>query len=589
MLKRTRIFMQALFCKAHYYQLLTTFITFVLLSSFASKTAQSQVIKDQYDRIGLTVVYLTYGNQYTDRIEEAIKQIELPEKFYDNSLDTYIINAPRSMAYIGAEMGPEQKEERIETVKEFFESNHIARKIVGKWYNYQPDKGFDLSAIFERAEYNATDEEIMVSETSKRGQAMIRDYGHKLVSNSYVAVVDLRAVERDLEKEDTYTSINYSADMGLYVFKLQFGDQEINNLFNTWVYPDDDPETVEEKTRAFENMHFPLNHIFTKADWIMLSGGHTHTALDKLKGESLNMDTLDQLAFTEMMTDSYQKILFHASKEIESFKVKTKVMDTRPVKAKIGKKESVRTDDQFFIYEYVYNERKDTILPKRRAVVRAKRVADNRGEKRSEKSSFYQTYGRTVREGMLLRQKPSFGISILGNYESAGLGGVGFRGMYRISRFFSIPALYLIADIAVAGEDYGDSRFRNYSYIGDRENMGFFRYTGGLGKGFQLLRFIEITPFFTLGLESTGSYELPGESEEKSYSTLITKTGVTGGINILHNFQVYGQYNLYSTGTVMVFDEEGEIIEDAGGEEWAEAFPGREGGAGIEFGIRYEF
>jgi len=558
----------------------------LLISLLAFSTKAQDEIEDSYDRLGLTVCFITYGNDYKRFIHDAMDSIPLPNKFYNNNLSIKTLSLPSRMEKKDGTLGEDDMNARKEAIQEFFAENGVGRNIVGKWYNYEPQKGFDLSTIFSRAEYNATDEEVFVSQSSKRGKARIRDYGHNLVSNSYVAVVDLRDVDKEVEREDNSTTVSYSAEMGYYLFKLQFGDKEINDLFDAWVYKDDSQEVKEEKLEKFRKTQFPLEPVLEKGGWSFTSGNARFGALDKLSGRQLDMRRLNREAFIDMINDSYNTLFFHAAKKLEKFKVKKKVLNTRPIQAKIGTKESLKTDDKYFVYEYVWDETAEKALPKRKGVLRAKKVADNR-EERSVQSTFYQIYGGSIQEGMVLREKPDLGLSIIAGYEASGPGGMSIALKYRMSKYVGIPALYLTADIAFAAEDYSGYVDDNYTYLGNFENkeVSFTRFDFGLGKGFQIARFFELVPFAAFGMITTEA----DDENDYSYYTLYAKPGVSLGVNLLHNLQAFGQVNIYGMSSVIVSDDEGETVEDWGGEKWSDEFPGQESGIGLQLGVRFEF
>lgn len=540
------------------------------------------------NRVGITFCLITYDNQYAPRIESAFRDADFPAKYFDNQVEPFMLTLSRSYEKAEQTLNDGDKQLRISKAKEFFEANDISRKIVGKWYNYTPGEGFDLSLLFNRAEYNATDEEIKVSHASKRGEARIRDYGHQLVGNSYVAVVDLRGLKKEVMQEANSAGVTYSADMGLYLFKLKFDDEEIDKFFDVWVYQDDDSQTVKEKTERFESMVFPLELKFSKKEWISLTGVSNSSLVQALTKQKMDIGKLDKEAFGNFIDNIVSNTDHHASKSIEDFAVRRKVMNIRPIRSKIGKKESLQTDDRFEVYEYIWNEQKEEAVPKRKAVIRASEVADNRSEaSRSLKSSFYQIYGGTVEEGMVLKEKPDLGMSLMGYYVDDALGGGGLRLMYRIGKHIQVPSLYLSADVAFDGENYEDFTGNpQYPYIYDMtdDDISFVRWSAGLGKGYRLFRYLEFIPQFSVGMESASI-------DDENYSTLFYRGGAMLGISILPTVQLYGMFCYESpVGEAIRTPENGDAGDaESTDSEWNRIFPGRTGGEGIEAGIRIEF
>src|SRR5690606_8729527 len=112
----------------------------------------------------------------------------------------------------------------------------------------------------------------------------------------------------------------------------------------------------------------------------------------------------EEVLLTELVQKSYDEVLYSLEKGYEEFRVKTTVHQTRPIRAKIGKKEGIKTDYRFFAYEYVYNEKKNTVEPRFRGVIRAtSNIIDNRRVASGDMATtkFYQTAGRKIRAGYL--------------------------------------------------------------------------------------------------------------------------------------------------------------------------------------------
>jgi hypothetical protein len=233
--------------------------------------------------------------------------------------------------------------------------------------------------------------------------------------------------------------------------------------------------------------------VLEQGGWTHAIGSAKYGTVDYLKGEKIDMPGLKNEAFFDMVRDSYNTFSLKAAKKLEDFKVKKKLLNTSPFQAKIGTKESIKTDHKFFVYEYVWDEEKEKAIPKRKGVLRVKKAVDNR-ENRSEKSSFYQIYGGSIEEGMVLREKPDLGLSVITGYEVSGPGGINLGLKYRLGKYINIPASYLTANIAFTNEDYSNYQVGDYNYLGnfETEEVSFTRFEAGVGKGFQLARFLSL-------------------------------------------------------------------------------------------------
>lgn len=567
----------------------TVLILFILLIQIKAAQENSENI-DKYDRISLTLYFFTYGNHYANRINESIKTISLPDRFDNNNLKVKTISIPNFWDVNINEyekVTEEGASDRLKVAEDYLNDNNIGKQIIGYCYNYDPDKGFDLTRIFERAEYNATDEDIMVASSSKRGLAQIKDYGHQLVNNSYIVIIDLMDINREVSRKDNSVGISYTAHTGIYLFKLNSDKNKINKFFQYWVNEDDNEIVKKQKLEAFKNeFTVPFEFVFSKPNNSLVLGNDSYTKLEAQIGKSKSIDELDKNAFNNLIQSCYNDILTTLSKNIEAFQIESKVIDLKPVRSKIGKKEDLRSDDKYFVYEYILEEDSNTPTPKRKAVVRSNKIADNRGDNRSATSTFYQTYGGRIEEGMVMREKRDIGISINGNYENMGIGGCNFQIKYRAGRFIKIPALYVFYEMGFNKYDYSQLDETSYTYLPkfETDTLSFIRIGFGIGKGFQFLHNFELTPYVALGINGP----MDNNKDDYNYNTLYYKCGASLGLNILQNLQLYGQINYYGYGSVDVTDSNNEQIEDMGGEKWDNEFP-NQSGLFYGFGLQFEF
>ncbi len=542
--------------------------------------------KDEYDRIGLTVYFFTYGSNYKKAIAKAVNTVSLPDRFDDNNLEIKTITIPSSWNINTDQYESISKEggnDRIKVTEDFFTENAIGKKIIAKCYNYDPEKGFDLSTLFKRAEYNASDEEIKVASSSKRGMAQIRDYGHQLVNNSYVVVIDLQDITKETQREEYTYRISYKAQTGIYLYKVDFNEQKINDFFNYWVYDDDTDEVKQKKLAEFKSKYtVPIKYVHSDINSREAEG----SSYGNPKNSNLDKNIVDDKAFSNLISDSYRKMLETLAKDLEVFQIETKVINSDPIQSKIGKKEDLKTDDKYFVYEYVWKDKSQSLVTKRRAVIRTKEVADNRNDNRSATSSFYTTYGGKVKEGMMIREKRDFGIAISGCYENKGLGGGNLQVRYRLGKNISIPAFYLLFEGGLSYEDYSDLNYTEDNYLSNfkKDTLSFTRFGIGLGKGFQFLHNFEFTPYVILGFNSSSKDDL----NDYTYNTLYYKCGAAIGLNILQNLQLFGRVNYYGFGDVTVRNSNNDKVEDMGGEKWKDEFPDQEG-AYFGFGLQFEF
>lgn len=555
------------------YLSLKLLIVALLLNVCCVTKASAQELKESYDRSALTVLFTNFDNSYADYYNEFVKDPSriVPAKFYNNQ----IVNAHWKLPSNGKAFRSAGMEKYL---KDQLGVANLGKDVVGYWYGYQEGKGFNLKKLYERAEYNASDEEFYVSNASKRGLARIQDLGEKLVQNSYVLVIDMKEIEKVAKNGDE--SFGWRAAMSMYLYKLDFGAEKSAELYEAWPFEEDAESVKTAKLNKFQEMKVSFVSSYKNED-MHVSGMDTPS---KLLGEK----SYDQL-FQDMLTSSINEATNKLSKEMEQFQVLTKVVSRHPIKAKIGVKEGLKVDHRYFVYEYVWNEKAGKATPDRKAVVRAKKVVNNSMKRNGQtpSSSFYQIYGGTVKEGMVMKEKRDLGISILGGYEVGGLTGVEIKAMGRFGQFLDVPSLYLILNLGFSNQEY---LANNWDEVDD---YTFIRYSAGLGKGFRMARIVEIMPYAAYGREEV---TLEEDDVEFDMSAMMLKGGVYAGINVTHSVAIYGQINYTLMGDAELKDDDDEEETSYTSTEtpWDEFFVdedgenGRNGGLGIEFGIRID-
>jgi len=518
-------------------------------------------IPEEYDRSSITWVLLVKDSERLSQKQiDEFHKIAFSEKFYDNSLDYKVMRMPNGVKDVQSFVTKKLNEEKI------------AHKIIAKWYNRQDDGTLNQGLIHERGMYNAIDEDVIKASNSKRGNAELEDYGNRLINKSYIFVLDYYKIKtaKELSKKDYHGWKGYHNS---YLFQVDFNEDAQYTLYdNAWIYGDDTPEVKAKKRDSYFELNFPLKFIGHKNGTLDATQANPSTTL----GKFIKQKTNEEL-FTEMIQKGHDNTVFLVSKDYEAFRVKTTLKSKKPLTAKIGKKEDLKVDQRFFVYEYRYNEKKNETYQKRKGVVRVKKVADNRqvATGNSKASNFYQTAGYSLDEGMLLQQRLDWGILAYAGYEVGEIGGANFQLAYRVGSQVGIPALYAYGELGIDSKPYNS----NYSFDTD---FAFARYNVGLAKGFYFAKNFELLVNGAYGIENhTGSDMVT--TDMVYLRTYFVKFGGTLAMNLLHNFQIFGSYNIYAPfGTV--FDANDKPYTQT----WTDLFPGRSGGS-LGFGARVMF
>lgn len=545
-----------------FFRLLISFvwlITAILCSStFTNAQSSAQKPESEYSRPSLTTFFAVNPSDNNSRNAAlSASKISFTDKYFNHNLEEFKLE-------VSPAFGDLSHESKKTELKNYLERKGIGREVIAKWFNRQADGNFNLDYIHQCGMYNASDQDVLMSGAAKRGEAVLLDAGEKLVNKTYVMVI----VPTEFTSFDDKVSHGWNAKYDLFLFKLDFDSEVVSRFYEIWPYEDDSEEVRNLKVSAFDTLSFTFTPFYGKPE--MMSSASELYALTSDPKSS------DQL-FDQTVEDMYNSALFSIDKDLEPFRVKVNVSGTHPIRSKIGKKEGLRCEQRYFVYEFVWNDKTATAEMDRKAVVRSTgKITDNRtiATGASGESQFYQVYGGTVRQGMLMQQRNDLGLSVLAGYEAGGIGGFDLGLWFRTGIITNVPALYLMADV---GFDAGE-----YEYIPENDDsFTFVRFSFGIGKGVRLARIIELTPYLAWGQESTSLDEL------EDITTDFIKGGGVLNVNVTHNLSLIGQLNFYAPygGIEETTKDEESITLDEG---WTDKFDDRSG-MSMMFGLRLEF
>lgn len=568
---------------------LTTFlilINFWGLSQDSTTTgSKTSEIATKYNRIAITAIILDNNSEYIQDLKNATSGIIVPAKFDDNLLQKrYLSSASNNSA-----------------INKSLITQGIPNDILSKWFLRKESGEFDMSVIHQRGMYNATDDEVVKASASKIGLAKLKDAGESLINNSYVMVLEfsnIQDVQKKYDKQDAAAKIyaesnktefkpvkrrtnGWEGEVKAYLYKMNFNDSVMNVFYNDiWIYEDDSPEVKAAKKAKFNQTRFPLVSIievYGTADGSQYNQGEILAPPVQL--------TRDQL-FQKMINTGISNVVFEIERKREEFRVKSPLYGTSPLKAKIGKKEGLYTEQRFFVLEFEQNRKGETVA-KRKGVVRTKKVVDNMAVAtgQSDKfSTFYQVAGSGLMEGMLMQQRNDFGLGISGGTSFGEMGGGYLKAEANIGAMTG-----RIIDLGlVQWKVFGTVHFeiKEYKDFGDYD-MNFTRLQVGLSKGWYFGRSFSFSPFISYGIEdatNTDWVDNNGLEDGTSIGTYFINYGAFGSVNITHWMQLVGGVNFY---TLI-----GEAVDKDGKETWGNEytyyFKNRQG-MSFDAGLRIEF
>lgn len=539
----------------------TLFLCFLSFLVPAQQSSGPGGLPDSYYRNSLTVIFVdNAGEKNWAAVKEKIPEMQFSDKFDNHNLETLFLRR-------GLRVESEQTSEVAETFRNELIREDIARKVIAKWYNRQEDGSMDMELVHHRGRFAATDADFVVASSTTRGEAALQDLGNKLVNKSFVLILNLSDIlSMDVPKNEELKG--WKADVKGYLYRIDFDDEVRHAFYETWIYDDDSPKEKERKRAAFMELDIPLNFVTSVS--VSINSTQTRRFGTKSQEELL----------VELLDKSLQETIYNLEREVDEFKVVTHLYGRRPLRAKIGLKEGLRTDIRFFVYEHVYNQRTNSVRAVRRGVIRAgarSDIHDNRHEAYGDMgtSKFYQVSGRRLREGYTLLQKNDLGMEILLGGAFGEIGGGYARLDLRTGRVTGVKALFVYVEGGVDGGDYGVPLYDGL----DDEFFTFLRFGGGIAKGFHLTRNTEFRPYLGVGLENASS---DTHTEELELTAYYFKVGANLALNVAHNFQLVVGAGSYS----FVTEAEDQNEELYGN--WDELFEGRSG-ASVLAGVKIMF
>ncbi len=569
--------------KKYFFRNLTLIAFTLLLSNFIDAQVRQQV-STNYDRNSLTVLMLDASDPYSARLGKLMDSLQIPEKYFNNSLNVSSIPIQVDRAKI-AETDSYRKMVPKELVAEALKQSKVANLAVARWFDRAEDGSFGVKTLAERGVYNATDNDMLVASASKRGTAGLMDMGMGLVDKSYFIILDFAEIlsmeeiyERDSIPADQRTMNGFQGKVNNYVYKLDFSEPVAARFFqDLWISAESDNK--EAKKKLFDQTDFPFQYVNTFSEVV------SSTQLNPGQKGAPTVQRSPEEMLESLMEMAYENSLLKLENTNDAFRVKGMVHDVNPIAVKIGRKEGLKFDQRYFVYEN-RQDRKGNVYSKRKGVIRSMSVADNRklADGESEPSLFYQVAGgRIDNMGMFVEQKNASGINLFAGYTEGGLSGGGIRLEILLS-----PLLY--EGFAKSGPAKGMTGWKIYleGAYGKQEFMyeelakfGFYRGSIGLSKEIYLTRNVFLDPFAGYGLEGG----TPPDDTGESFDSQFIEVGSRLGINITHNVQLMPAVNLYAI-------VKSEYLETKDSEPvkitYSEQFEGR-GGAGISMGLRFMF
>ena len=387
--------------------ILSLFVTVVTV--LASSHAIAQKIEAQsskYVRNGMSFHFVTPSG-FSSGIVNAIK---VPGKYDDNSFGDNTLNV--NLPSLASDQNSKQKKakttieveassDEFKAIEQAVQQQKIANKILS---NILLDENgiinFDKT-IFKRGEYNATDKDAIQADASNKGWGKIRtDAITNVLNNVYLVVNQTGAITNSTSKDVT----TYSVPFKSYLIQV-----DLSSLLSTFEFYDKFP--------LDKNITKELNDYKFSVKLLSVSTGSGSTTDQDIELNGLKLvkkPKTEQQIYVDLATSTVDQGIIDHANNYEALKVKTPVISTGPITAKIGKKEGLRIDDRFEVFENRMSEKTGEKSATRMGYLRVGKVGENESvaDGNSEVSKFYKAPARRVEKNMILKEIPETGIQV---------------------------------------------------------------------------------------------------------------------------------------------------------------------------------
>lgn len=400
--------------------ILSIVLSALTAGGFAQKLQEQGDVK--YRRSSLYSMLVTHPSlKFNKEIEDVFVGIPLPEKFNNHNLSVRVVSSDT------------KKQEDKGVIDNFVTRNDIARRMVAKWYDRDPETGhFNLGLIASRGYYDASAFDVNVARSSVRGIAALADAGEELIGNTFLIVNDIKYVDKEqgakvagaglkllgalasaYTGDDTWSTIGnvagsivetikgFRVTVTSYLYRLEWDEEIANHLYTAYYMTDADFD-AQRKAEFDRSKNFRLKYVGEQA----VNSGNTSVM-------GVNLDA-PEIMIRKVCTRALDKSIAQLQLAHEEFRVKTPIYRVgETVQAMIGMKEDVSADSKFEVLERSVDKNGKTQY-KRVGIIQPipGKIWDNRYMAAEEKAAgseltyteFKKTSGGDFYPGMLIRE-----------------------------------------------------------------------------------------------------------------------------------------------------------------------------------------
>lgn len=537
-----------------------------LLSALLTANAQEkvkEVVSDDYDRSGLTVIVVSRGDMYDENSLDFVNTLVIDNKFDANPIGTrsLFLKKDRTQPLTAAE------------ADSLIRNSGVSKEILGYIYNRKEDGSMDDALIRYRGHYNADDQDVINAAAAKVGEQHLA-WGEGLVNSSYILLLDFFNIRRPVDEKTGEVSDSYILDANAFVYKIDCGSDKLNEFYVTsWASATDTPERKAAAREAFDSLRLdvvPVASVKASSTSTSNLAGGSDAYVDVLAGllskslgqeedkegqenEKTSAPIPEENTVVKAQKYAFADALFKLEKMIPGWQVGVAVISVKPIKAKVGRKEGLSNGSRFRAYSYE-EDRDGNLLSRKRGYLRAAEVSDNRqfATGRTEPSTFYQISGvRNIEEGWILKEKKDIKLGVSANMRIGGLSALSVNAtLDYLIHFSKLGSAYAIVSAGLDPLVYAQSQvFKDAG--GNPVAISNFNLAVGAGYGFRAGRFVEVMPYVVVGtdylkLDGDMIFEDLSDEENNKNAAFFLEPGLRVSFQVIYPFSIClkGGYDL---------------------------------------------
>lgn len=374
---------------------------------------------------------------YEQEIENAFDEMPVPDKYNDHGLGKKVFYTTEEKlkqkgidGHEGFVVNGSSKREDMNDFDFFLQRQHIASRLVAKWFQRKKGDGIcNMELVQERGYNNASEVDKRIAALSVRKDALLMDAGEELIGSTFVLINDIRYIDKSrgssviggaisavlkgssllqgnsnaLEQKDLGDLIasykGFNVKIKTYLYQLVW-DDDISSFWYNNVYTESKDESKKE---AFENNRgkFSLRYL----------------GMQESSGKDVSFAGINESKPQQMVRKACQRAfdenIANLQKNFEVFKVKAPLRSIQPLTCEIGLKEGITQNSRYEVLETV-EDKNGHVEYKRVGVIRPvkDKIWDNRFmavEEGAENATlgfttFEKVSGGDFYPGLLLRE-----------------------------------------------------------------------------------------------------------------------------------------------------------------------------------------